>query len=239
MRVVEGLLAAHPQLTYDVTIKVEHLLRHGALLPRLRDTGCLFVTTAVESMDDRVLARLKKGHTRRDFIEVVHRFAEVGLTLAPTFVAFHPWLTLADYCELLALLDELGLVDCVGSVQLAIRLLIPAGSNLLELSQIRELAGEFDQANLSYTWRHPDPRVDALFEEALAIVEAGVAGQADRREIFERVCSAARDANPNLAEIPRRQRSSVSGPVPHLSEPWFCCAEPLRNVPATHQMASL
>jgi hypothetical protein len=31
-------------------------------------TGCLFVTSAVESVDDEVLAKLEKGHTRADFI---------------------------------------------------------------------------------------------------------------------------------------------------------------------------
>ena len=71
MRIVEALHAAHPALTYDVTIKVEHLLQHRDLLPRLRDTGCLFVTSAVESLDDRVLALLDKGHTRADFVEAV------------------------------------------------------------------------------------------------------------------------------------------------------------------------
>jgi hypothetical protein len=237
MRVVEGLHAGHPRLTYDVTIKVEHLLRYTALLPRLRDTGCLFVTTAVESIDDHVLARLEKGHTQRDFIEVVRRFDEIGLTLTPTFVAFHPWLTVLDYRRLLALLDELGLVDYVGSIQLAIRLLIPAGSKLLDLGEIRELVGEFDRGNLSYTWRHPDPRVDALFEEVFSIVEASVARQTDRRETFERIWRAARDADPNPDEIPRRRGRPASRPVPHLNEPWFCCAEPLRNVPVTQRIA--
>src|SRR5207253_1855094 len=58
MRVVDALHAAHPHVTYDVTIKVEHLLRHGDLLPRLASTGCALVTSAVESIDDRVLALL-------------------------------------------------------------------------------------------------------------------------------------------------------------------------------------
>ena len=48
-------------VTYDVTIKVEHLLQHVDLLPRLRDTGCLFVTSAVESLDDRVLEISRRG----------------------------------------------------------------------------------------------------------------------------------------------------------------------------------
>ena len=65
LALVDGLSREHPGVTYDVTIKVEHLRNHRDLLPRLRDTGCAFVTTAVESFDDRVLALLEKGHTRR------------------------------------------------------------------------------------------------------------------------------------------------------------------------------
>ena len=40
------------------------LLRHAADLPLLRDTGCLFVISAVEAVDDAILERLDKGHTR-------------------------------------------------------------------------------------------------------------------------------------------------------------------------------
>jgi len=59
MRIVEALHEAHPDVTYDVTIKVEHLLRHRDRLARLVATGCAFVTSAVESLDDRVLGILR------------------------------------------------------------------------------------------------------------------------------------------------------------------------------------
>jgi len=61
MTIVEALHREWPALSYDVTIKVEHLLRHRDLLPGLKETGCLFVTTAVESLDDAVLEKLGKG----------------------------------------------------------------------------------------------------------------------------------------------------------------------------------
>ena len=64
MHIVDAMHAAHPRVTFDVTIKVEHLLQHRDLLPRLAASGCAFVTSAVESLDDRVLAFLDKGHTR-------------------------------------------------------------------------------------------------------------------------------------------------------------------------------
>ncbi len=87
---VEEFHAAYPGITYDVTIKVEHLLRHAEHLGTLVRTGCLFVTTAVESLDDTVLMHLQKGHTREDFFRLVALSREVGLNLAPTFLPFTP-----------------------------------------------------------------------------------------------------------------------------------------------------
>ena len=137
MSVIDRFAAECPGVSYDVTIKVEHLLRHPEALPRLRDTGCAFVTTAVESVDDRVLALLDKGHTRADFERVVARARDVSLPLAPTFVAFTPWTSVDGYCDLLQTIDRLGLVDHVSPIQLAIRLLVTDGSRLLELPDIR------------------------------------------------------------------------------------------------------
>src|SRR5262249_13046817 len=111
--IVEALHREFPSLTYDATIKIEHLLRHADLLPRLRDTGCLFVTSPVESVDDAILERLDKGHTRADFLEVVRLFRETGLSLQPTFVAFTPWTTLEGYRDLLTVIAE---QDLVGNV---------------------------------------------------------------------------------------------------------------------------
>ena len=93
--------AEFPEIIYDVTIKIEHLLHHATRCRVLRDTGCAFVTSAVESVDDDVLAKLEKGHTRADFERAVALCREAGLTLAPTFVAFTPWTTLEAYCSLL------------------------------------------------------------------------------------------------------------------------------------------
>jgi radical SAM superfamily enzyme YgiQ (UPF0313 family) len=224
MRVVDGLHAAHPALTYDVTIKIEHLLQQRLRLPRLRETGCLFITSAVESIDDRALAFLLKGHTRSDFIDAVALCRAIGLTLVPTFVAFHPWLTLEGYCELLDTIAGLDLVDHVPSIQLAIRLLIPHGSKLLDLDSVRDLVAGFDPATLAYRWLHPDPRVDALHREVTALV--GVRVASDRRAVFEEVSAIAHER----AGLARAARPAPSVPtraaVPYVDEPWYCCAEP-------------
>ena len=61
------------------------MLRHDSELPLLRDTGCLFVTSAVESFDDQVLARLAKGHTREDVDAAVALYERQGFTRRPAF----------------------------------------------------------------------------------------------------------------------------------------------------------
>jgi radical SAM superfamily enzyme YgiQ (UPF0313 family) len=211
----------HPRLTYDVTIKIEHLLRHRQHLGVLRDTGCAFVTSAVESLDDRVLALLDKGHTRRDFLTVVEAFRDEGLGLSPTFVPFTPWTTLETYRDLLETLASLGLVTAVAPIQLAIRLLIPSGSRLLELEEVRRRVGPFDERALVHPWRHPDARVDALHEDVLGIVSAASAAGASREAAFEGVASRAGVGHDRAAPEPAAARFRVA-PIPYLTEPWYC-----------------
>ena len=150
LRLVTALHEEFPRLSYDVTIKIEHLVRHARHLDTLRETGCMFVTSAVEAVDDTILERLDKRHTRADLESVVSSFRAARLTLSPTFVAFTPWTTTDGYVELLDTIHRLGLVEAVAPVQYAIRLLIPAGSRLLELDDIRDLVEEFDSAALVF-----------------------------------------------------------------------------------------
>ncbi len=221
VRIVEALHAQFPELTYDVIIKVEHLLAHQRLLPTLKRSGCLFVTTAVESIDDEILAMLDKGHTRADFYQVVRLFEELELALTPTFVAFTPWTTAAGYLDLLAAIAELDLVRSVAPVQLAIRLLIPPGSRLLELQAIRERVGPLDQAALVYPWSSLDPTVDELHGEVQRLVQQGE--NKPREELFRELWALAHN---------RAQRSAPplpmigAGAQAEMSEPWYCCAEP-------------
>jgi tRNA A37 methylthiotransferase MiaB len=220
MRIVSALHAAHPSVSYDVTIKVEHLLQHRDLVPRLSDTGCAFVTSAVESVDDEVLAIFDKGHTRADFFEAVALCRASGVTLVPTFVAFHPWLTLASYCDLLDTIDALDLVDHVSPIQLAIRLLVPEGSRLLELETLRAHLGPFDPATLTYRWSHADPRVDALQTDVMALV--GTRLTANRRALFAEVRALAHERAGIAGPAPDPRPARARATVPYLNEPWYC-----------------
>jgi radical SAM superfamily enzyme YgiQ (UPF0313 family) len=169
-RIVERLAAEFPGITYDVTIKIEHILKHASMLSLLASTGCLFITSAVESIDEAVLRHLRKGHTRADFVTAVRLCRESGIALSPTFVPFTPWTTLDGYDELLRTLDALGLTEQVAPIQLAIRLLITNGSPLLELPDIQAVITEFDPSSLTWPWRHHDSRVDALQQSVMRSV---------------------------------------------------------------------
>ena len=223
---VEALHGEFPQLTYDVTIKIEHLLKHRDCLGKLRDTGCLFVTSAVESVDDAVLEKLDKNHTREDFLRTIELFRELGLTLQPTFVAFTPWTTLGSYCEMLDLIREHDLVENVAPIQFAIRLLIPAGSRLLELPDIAAMTGDFDEAALVYPWKHTDARVDLLCEELQEIVHTGEKMNHGRGRIFERITQAAYSAAGREKEAKMRSGAqailAARATIPYLNEPWYC-----------------
>ena len=222
LALVKAVHDEFPQLTYDVTVKIEHLLKYKRHLPTLRDTGCLFVTSAVESVDDAVLRRLEKGHTRADFLEVHRLFRESGLVLHPTFVPFTPWTTLDSYVELLRVLRESDLIENVAPIQLAIRLLIPAGSRLLELKEVRDIVAPFDPSALVYPWRNPDPRVDVLCEEIEDIVAASEKRKLPRRAIFERIWKAAHEAAGVEAESEVELLLVSRAAIPYLNEPWYC-----------------
>src|SRR5215218_9108718 len=225
MRIIEELHRRFPDLTYDVIIKVEHLLQHARHLPALRDTGCLFVTSAVEAVDDRILEIFDKRHTRDDFVRAVALCREVGLNLNPTFVTFNPWLSLAGYRDLLATILELDLVGNVSPIQYAIRLLIPRGSRLLELPLVQDIVGDFDPEALAYPWTHPDPRMDQLHAEVLAVVGGNQTTVEDRYAIFARVwelTEAASEATPSDPFALVATNVPSCEPIPHLSEPWYC-----------------
>lgn len=221
-RIVDALHAAFPAVTFDVTIKVEHLLAHRDLLPALVRSGCLFVTSAVESVDDEVLARLDKGHTGADFVEAARLCRAAGLTLAPTFVAFTPWTTVESYSGLLDVVEELDLVGHVAPIQWGIRLLVTWQSRLLELADIHDVIGPFEQRTLTYPWRHRDPLVDDLHLRVMRAIGARVTRP--RSETFSAIrrlvdaAGAARSVDPRASREPLLSRSAI----PYLNEPWYC-----------------
>lgn len=216
-RVVEQLHAEFPDLTFDVTIKVEHLVLRPDLVPFLAESRCVLITSAIESVQNRVLKLLDKGHNRAGFEYVVRLCRDAKIALAPTFIPFTPWTTRADYIELLECIADLDLIESVHPVQLALRLLIPNQSRLLELDDVQRVIGPYNAAALLYPWQHPDPEVDCLAADVLGIVNAAQRNGQSRFETFAEIWEFVRKTPlpENYALMPRAT-------VPYLDEPWFC-----------------
>jgi radical SAM superfamily enzyme YgiQ (UPF0313 family) len=228
LKIVRAMHLEFPRLTFDFTAKVEHLLKHRDLLPELRACGCAFAVSAFESTSDLVLANLEKGHTRADMAQALQIAAQAGIALRPSLVAFTPWTTLADYADMLEFVRQHDLIEQVDPVQYAIRLLVPPGSALASRPENAAWLGALDAPNFTYRWRHPDPRLEALYQAVSARVEQAAAAEEGARDTFAALCALAYSALGRPA--PAVEARAAGRPAaPRLSESWFCCAEPTQG----------
>jgi radical SAM superfamily enzyme YgiQ (UPF0313 family) len=229
LAIVRALHAEFPTVTFDATIKVEHILERREIIAELGTLGCAFIVSAVESLSPRVLAHLAKGHTRADVEEALRIVDAAGIPIRPTFVAFTPWTSAEDYLELLDFVEEQGLVEHVDPIQYAIRLLVPPGSALLTTPDAAEWLGPLDEPAFTYRWTHADARMDALQREVAALVERYAAEQQPTAQTFAAVHALAERRLGRLVAVgaaPAHPRQSASAqrqrPIPHLTEAWFC-----------------
>jgi radical SAM superfamily enzyme YgiQ (UPF0313 family) len=224
LRILRAMHAEWPWLTFDATIKVEHILEQRDIFPELAALGCAFVVSAVESLSDDVLHHLDKGHTRADVLAALDILDAAGIPMRPSLLPFTPWTTLDDYLDLLTFFEERGLVDHVDPVHFSIRLLVPPGSALLDRPDTADWLGPLDAAAFTYRWRHPDPRLDELQRAVAAVVEAGERAKADPLETFAAIKELAWAARGEPAPLPRSGGGVLLArrPVPGLTESWFC-----------------
>ncbi|HET8908068.1 MAG TPA: CUAEP/CCAEP-tail radical SAM protein, partial [Ktedonobacterales bacterium] len=173
-------------------------------------------------------------HTRADVLAALRILDDAGIPMRPTFVAFTPWTTAQDYLDVLDFIAEHGLEEHVDPIQYAIRLLVPPESALLDNPDETTWLGLLDEAALSYTWAHPDPRMDTLQCEVQALVECA----ANQREPIPATFAAIRQLAAERLGVRVSELVGAGGgrgdtdgmgvlrrarrPVPHLSEPWFC-----------------
>jgi radical SAM superfamily enzyme YgiQ (UPF0313 family) len=227
MRIIQAMHQEFPELTFDATIKIEHLLKHRHLLPEMKACGCLFIVSAVESLNEIVLQRLDKGHTARDVSTAFTLTEQAGISLRPSLLPFTPWETLDSYIELLNFFEKGHYIEHIDPVHLSIRLLIPPGSALLETEENHTWIGELDGAAYTYRWQHPDPRMDELQQNVAALAESAESQNVDSLDTFFQVKALALAAKGQDFSIAHAlQQYGKRKILPHLTESWFCCAEP-------------
>lgn len=225
MRLLEEAHSRHPDVTHDLTIKVEHLRTHDDLLPRLAAAGTLFVVSAFESTDDRTLELLDKGHTAEDMAVVVARARTHGLDIHPSWMPFVPWTIPDDVVGIFEFLSEHDLFGSTDPVQLSIRLLIPRDSLMLQLEEVAAVVGPYDEELLSYRWTSMDPRADELQHQLASRAESAAETGSDRVGTLLQMWADAAEAA-GVGAPPAPMASSVTVGRPRLTETWFCCAEP-------------
>jgi hypothetical protein len=218
-RVVHAVHDRFPDLTFDCTVKVEHVLAHPEVWSEFAAAGCVFVVSAFESVDDATLRRLDKGHTADDEATAVALLREHGIEVRPSWLPFTPWTTLEQMQELLEFVARHDLVGNVDPVQYTIRLLLPPGSLLLDHPDVVAHLDGYDPERASHTWRAAEPEMDTLQDELSAVVEARLAAGDSTTAVYQAV-RASVGLGPVAVDEERAAR------VPRLSEPWFCCAEP-------------
>jgi radical SAM superfamily enzyme YgiQ (UPF0313 family) len=204
LEIVRRMHERFPQLTFDCTTKVEHVLEFAQLWPELAACGCLFVVTAVELVNDDILARLDKGHTARQAADAVALLREHGIEPRPSLMPFTPWSTREDIEGVIRFVERHDLVGNVDPVHFSIRLLVPEGSLVLERADWDH--GAYDAEALSWPW---ESELDPLQRRLAAIAEQG------GRDAYARIRAEV------LGEPAQIADGSVEG-RPRLTEPWFC-----------------
>jgi radical SAM superfamily enzyme YgiQ (UPF0313 family) len=225
-RITRAMHEEFPNLTFDFTAKVEHILKHRALIPEFAQTGCIFVVSAVESLSNIVLENLVKGHTRDDVREALDILRGAGIAMRPSFVSFTPWTTIDDYIDTLEFVESESLIDHVDPVQYSIRLLVPPGSSLLSSPDSQHWLGHSVQESFTYEWKHPDPRMDDLHARVSALVEQAAGSNEDSAETFYNIRELAYLSRGLPGDELRGDATLRINPLrlrpPRLTEAWFC-----------------
>jgi len=214
MDVLREVNTAFPELTFDLTVKVEHILEHQDLWPEVARRNVVFVVSAFETTNEHVLRVLDKGHTADDMARATRVIRGAGIQVRPSWLPFTPLTDSGDLAEIFDFLVELDLLATVDPVQLSIRLLIPDGSLILA-SEMAPFVEDYDPDALTYRWRARDPRVDDLQTRLAVVAEEG---DTDQRASINEMWSVVKPGAP-APVWPEVQPT-------RLTESWFCCAEP-------------
>ncbi len=221
LRIVRAMHERYPDLTFDCTVKVEHILRDEDIWQEFADSGCLFVVSAFETMNDDILVLLDKGHTAQDAARAVHVLRDVGIDLRPSWLPFTPWTTHEDIDTTFRFIGAHDLIDSTDPVQLGIRLLIPEGSLILEIPEMSPYLGAYDPEALSFAWTAANPDMDVLAATLVSIAERGAANGDSTLDTFQTQWLAVAEGSESDRPPQAIDQGATTG-RPRLTEPWFC-----------------
>jgi hypothetical protein len=221
LHILERAHREHPGLTFDATIKVEHILRHADLWPALAEMNLLFVVSAFESVDEGTLRVLDKGHTVEHMSTAIDLTRAAGVHIRPTWLPFMPWTTPGDVADIIEFIDRHHLAGATDPVQMSIKLLMPRGSLLEDRPEVSPHLRGYDEEALTWRWEFAHAETEILHKELETIAaNASDCGQEAVATLDEMRVAVSRAASRPLSPF------QPSPAAPRLTESWFCCAEP-------------
>lgn len=223
LKIVRNMHKVWPDLSFDATIKVEHVLEHPDIWDEMHGSGLEFIVSAFEHSSDYILGKLAKGHTKDDMVKALEILRSAGIEVRPSLLPFTPWTNKENLLELIEFIFDHNLIGSIDPVQMSIRLLVPLGSLLMTDADLD--LGPWNPETLSYEWQSADPEIDFLQIKFSEIAQQSESRQENPVETFIRMREVAY-AHFEL-KAPARETPLVDiCSKPRLSESWFCCAEP-------------
>ena len=221
LKILESLNEKFPSITYDSTIKVEHIIKYKKYFKELSSLNMVFVISAFETTNDLVLSILEKNHTSHDLNNSIEISQDFGIDIRPTWMPFSPWTELNDLSNIVKLIEKYELRETVDPIQLTIKLLIPKHSLIIKKPEINKYLGNYEKNSLSFKWEYENNDVEklqsSLFDFILNNSELD-----EHKQYLGMVNIIEKCTDTKLLT----NSSYDFKNVPKLSETWFCCAEP-------------
>jgi radical SAM superfamily enzyme YgiQ (UPF0313 family) len=221
LKILESLNKKFPTITYDSTIKVEHIIKYKKYFKELSSLNMVFVISAFETTNDLVLSILEKNHTSNDLNTSIEISQDFGIDVRPTWMPFSPWTELNDLSNIVNLIEKYKLRETVDPIQLTIKLLIPKHSLIIKKPEINKYLGNYEKNSLSFKWKYENNDVEklqsSLFDFILHNSELD-----EHKQYLGMVNIIEKFTDTELLKNSTYDFKNV----PKLSETWFCCAEP-------------
>ena len=221
LKILESLNKKFPTITYDSTIKVEHIIKYKKYFKELSSLNMVFVISAFETTNDLVLSILEKNHTSNDLNTSIEISQDFGIDVRPTWMPFSPWTELNDLSNIVNLIEKYKLRETVDPIQLTIKLLIPKHSLIIKKPEINKYLGNYEKNSLSFKWDYENNDVEklqsSLFDFILHNSELD-----EHKQYLGMVNIIEKFTDTELLKNSTYDFKNV----PKLSETWFCCAEP-------------
>ena len=221
LKILQLLNEKHPSITYDSTIKVEHILKYPDYFQELKNLNMLFVISAFETTNDHVLNILQKNHSFNDLNKAVELSLENNIDIRPTWMPFSPWTEQNDLISIIKLIENYKLRETVDPIQLTIKLLVPKNSLILKRPEMKEYLLDYDPASFSYAWQYKFPNIDNIQNELFTYVL-----QHESENEYTQYLGLVDILESHTNETLLNSEKYSQRIVPKLSETWFCCAEP-------------